>query len=95
MFLSPRGGYALEASPFHKEIQEGMVAAGLKVSYFDYPLAPENTAEITESDAGSFTRLSFLYPDSRYRFFFLAILPGRFSLKWRSSYGTCTSPIDH
>lgn len=70
VFYLHGGGYALEASPFHKEIQEGMVAAGLKVSYFDYPLAPENTAEITLSRTlAAFTRLSFLYPDDCFFFF--------------------------
>ncbi|WP_368251093.1 alpha/beta hydrolase fold domain-containing protein [Enterococcus sp. 2201sp1_2201st1_B8_2201SCRN_220225] len=70
VFYLHGGGYALEASPFHKEIQAGMVATGLKVSYFDYPLAPENTAEITLSRTlAAFSRLSFLYPDDRFYFF--------------------------
>ncbi|MGX7204817.1 alpha/beta hydrolase fold domain-containing protein [Enterococcus pingfangensis] len=59
------GGYALEASPFHKEIQERFVKRyNLKVSYFDYPLAPENTAEKTVPlTKKAFQQLAYLYPD--------------------------------
>ena len=65
VFYLHGGGYALEASPFHKEIQERFVKRyNLKVSYFDYPLAPENTAEktvpLTEL---AFRQLAYLYPD--------------------------------
>ena len=65
VFYLHGGGYALEASPFHKEIQERFVKRyNLKVSYFDYPLAPENTAEktvpLTEM---AFRQLAYLYPD--------------------------------
>ena len=65
VFYLHGGGYALEASPFHKEIQERFVKRyNLKVSYFDYPLAPENTAEktvpLTEK---AFRQLTYLYPD--------------------------------
>ncbi|MDN6218264.1 MAG: alpha/beta hydrolase, partial [Enterococcus sp.] len=65
VFYLHGGGYALEASPFHKEIQERFVKRyNLKVSYFDYPLAPENTAEktvpLTEK---AFKKLTYLYPD--------------------------------
>ncbi len=59
------GGYALEASPFHKQIQERFVSRfNLKVSYFDYPLAPEATAEKTLSATkATFYHLRHLYPD--------------------------------
>lgn len=71
VFYLHGGGYALEASPFHKDIQERFVKRyNLKVSYFDYPLAPENTAEktlpITEA---ALRHLANLYPDDQFRLF--------------------------
>ncbi len=71
VFYLHGGGYALEASPFHKEIQEYFVKTyGLKVSAFDYPLAPEHTAQVTlERTLAAFLRLVFLYPDDRFYFF--------------------------
>ncbi|MBO1304803.1 alpha/beta hydrolase fold domain-containing protein [Enterococcus sp. 669A] len=71
VFYLHGGGYALEASPFHKDIQERFVKRyNLKVSYFDYPLAPENTAEktlpITEA---AFRQLVYSYPDDEFRLF--------------------------
>lgn len=71
VFYLHGGGYALEASPFHKDIQERFVKKfGLKVSYFDYPLAPENTAEITiERTLQAFEKLVFLYPDDQFYLF--------------------------
>ncbi|MGO3790757.1 MAG: alpha/beta hydrolase fold domain-containing protein [Enterococcus gilvus] len=71
VFYLHGGGYALEASPFHKEIQERFVKRyNLKVSYFDYPLAPENTAEktvpLTEK---AFKKLTYLYPDDSFFLF--------------------------
>lgn len=71
VFYLHGGGYALEASPFHKNIQERFVKNfGLKVSYFDYPLAPENTAEITlDRTLKAFLRLVQLYPDDQFYLF--------------------------
>lgn len=71
VFYLHGGGYALEASPFHKNLQERFVKRyNLKVSYFDYPLAPENTAEktlpLTEK---AFRHLNFLYPDDKFYLF--------------------------
>lgn len=65
------GGYALEASPFHKEIQERFVNKyNLKVSYFNYPLAPENTASQTlDATIEAFKRLRHLYPDDHFYVF--------------------------
>lgn len=71
VFYLHGGGYALEASPFHKEIQERFVKRyNLKVSYFDYPLAPENTAEkIVPLTEEAFRKLTYLYPDDRFFLF--------------------------
>ncbi|GCF94095.1 hypothetical protein NRIC_19860 [Enterococcus florum] len=71
VFYLHGGGYALEASPFHKNVQERFVKRyNLKVSYFDYPLAPENTAQktlpVTEA---AFRKLAYLYPDDEFRLF--------------------------
>ena len=71
VFYLHGGGYALEASPFHKRVQERFVKRyNLKVSYFDYPLAPENTAEktvpLTEK---AFRQLTYLYPDDQFFLF--------------------------
>lgn len=71
VFYLHGGGYALEASPFHKNLQERFVKRfNLKVSYFDYPLAPENTAEktllLTEI---AFKHLAYLYPDDEFVLF--------------------------
>ncbi|KAF1295121.1 hypothetical protein BAU15_05035 [Enterococcus sp. JM4C] len=65
------GGYSLEASPFHKDIQERFAKKfNLKVSYFDYPLAPENTAKQTiETTEEAFERLQELYPDDLFYLF--------------------------
>lgn len=71
VFYLHGGGYALEASPFHKEIQEYFVKTyGLKVSAFDYPLAPEHTAQVTlERTLAAYLRLVFLYPDDHFYLF--------------------------
>jgi len=71
IFYLHGGGYALEASPFHKEIQERFVKRyNLKVSYFDYPLAPENTAETTVPlTKQAFKKLTYLYPDDHFYLF--------------------------
>lgn len=65
------GGYALEASPFHKQIQERFVTRfNLKVSYFDYPLAPEATAVQTlAATKEAFYHLRYLYPDDAFYIF--------------------------
>lgn len=71
VFYLHGGGYALEASPFHKKIQAYFVSKyGLKVSAFDYPLAPEYTAEVTLRETlKAFQRLVFLYPDDQFYLF--------------------------
>lgn len=71
VFYLHGGGYALEASPLHKEIQERFVKRyNLKVSYFDYPLAPENTAEKTVPlTKKAFQQLTYLYPDDCFYLF--------------------------
>lgn len=71
VFYLHGGGYALEASPFHKNIQARFVKYfGLKVSYFDYPLAPEHTAAVTlERTIQAFLRLVQLYPDDTFYVF--------------------------
>lgn len=71
VFYLHGGGYALEASPFHKKIQAYFVSKyGLKVSAFDYPLAPEHTAEVTLRETlKAFQRLVFLYPDDQFYLF--------------------------
>lgn len=71
VFYLHGGGYALEASPFHKNLQERFVKRyNLKVSYFNYPLAPENTADKTLAlTEKAFEHLCYLYPDDEFRFF--------------------------
>ncbi|MGM0126409.1 hypothetical protein IGI37_003838 [Enterococcus sp. AZ194] len=71
VFYLHGGGYSLEASPFHKDIQERFAKKfNLKVSYFDYPLAPENTAKETiETTEEAFERLQALYCDDVFYLF--------------------------
>lgn len=71
IFYLHGGGYALEASPFHAQIQRYFVETyQLKVSYFNYPLAPEHTAKETLAlTKEAFQRLAYLYPDDQFTFF--------------------------
>lgn len=71
VFYLHGGGYSLEASPFHKNIQERFAKTfSLKVSYFDYPLAPENTAKTTlKTTEEAFEHLQALYPDDIFYLF--------------------------
>lgn len=71
VFYLHGGGYALEASPFHSKIQEFFVNEyDLKVSFFDYPLAPENTVEKTLAlTQKSLEYLFALYPEDDFYLF--------------------------
>lgn len=71
VFYLHGGGFSLEASPFHKNIQTYFVNAfGLKVSYFNYPLAPEHTAATTlELTVQAFEKIGQLYPDDAFYLF--------------------------
>ena len=62
------GGYVLEGSSMHWKIIENIVtAANCKLSYIDYPLAPENTYKTTfEMVEKSFERLICDYPDDNF-----------------------------
>lgn len=41
------GAYVLEACPGHKDFVQQLADKGFTITYIDYPLAPENTAEKT------------------------------------------------
>ena len=71
IFYLHGGGFSLEASPFHKNIQTYFVNEfGLKVSYFNYPLAPENTVSITLDETfQAYKEIVMLYPDDHFYLF--------------------------
>jgi len=64
------GAYVVEGSSMHWKIVETLVRkANCKVSYIDYPLAPENTYKTTfEMVQQSFDQLANLYPNDRFMF---------------------------
>ncbi|MEI6554776.1 MAG: alpha/beta hydrolase [Paludibacter sp.] len=62
------GAYLLEGSSMHwKIVQTIATKANCKVSYIDYPLAPENTYKETfDMVQQSFDKLILLYPEDRF-----------------------------
>lgn len=63
------GGYTLEPIGAHRTIMLRLVNLGYKVTYIDYPLCPEYTAEKTNSvSLAGYIKLTEKYPDDTFYF---------------------------
>ena len=64
------GAYVCEATCFHQLVAKKLVKMGFRVTFFDYPLSPENSSEILHASTISmYESLIEKYPNDVFSFF--------------------------